>query len=79
MLRRTHCVTRDLKILITEQECSLLLWVPGLSQERVVFFCFFLHEFKFCFNFSFFCYSLDWVCSFQFQCGSSSFSINLSC
>lgn len=38
MLRRTHCVTRDLKILITEQECSLLLWVPGLSQERVFFF-----------------------------------------
>lgn len=43
MLRRTHCVTRDLKILITEQECSLLLWVPGLSQERVFFFCFFFY------------------------------------
>lgn len=37
MLRRTHCVTRDLKIMITGQECSLLLWVPGLSQERVFY------------------------------------------
>lgn len=43
MLRRTHCVTRDLKILITEQECSLLLWVPGSSQERVFCFVFYMN------------------------------------
>lgn len=43
MLRRTHCVTRDLKIMITGQECSLLLWVPGLSQERVVCVCGFFY------------------------------------
>lgn len=70
MLRRTHCVTRDLKIMITG--CSLLLWVPGLSLE-----CVFYMNLNFVCNF--FCYRLDWVCSFQFQCGSSSFSINLSC
>lgn len=54
MLRRTHCVTRDLKILITEQECSLLLWVPGLSQERVFFFFFFYMNLNFVLIFLFF-------------------------
>lgn len=54
MLRRTHCVTRDLKILITEQECSLLLWVPGLSQERVFCFFFFYMNLNFVLIFLFF-------------------------
>lgn len=54
MLRRTHCVTRDLKILITEQECSLLLWVPGLSQERVFFLFFFNMNLNFVLIFLFF-------------------------
>lgn len=54
MLRRTHCVTRDLKILITEQECSLLLWVPGLSQERVFFLFFFYMNLNFVLIFLFF-------------------------
>lgn len=53
MLRRTHCVTRDLKIMITGQECSLLLWVPGLSQERVVCVCGFFYLFIFYMNLNF--------------------------